>query len=423
MCDDRQLLERTLNVLQACQLPPLQFDFDSQPIGKQDFNDFHVVLDDQLHLLLDILYQNGNLLKDQDYDNQGVKLKSEFVIVACEQIEEPNEFFQTDQSILVSSLSSLLTDNFADFHNHVIRDVIDYYKKQLHNDVWKRNFGSVFGFSKFCELLSTQRKSFFDSDFIMFTLSVGSKLISLVDPLFRTIGLKLYRTIVSNCDQKKLRDLNIHQVIHGESFSLIKKSSGLAFNDHLFDVMYETSRLDDGDVRNSKWCKFDDIMTELLEKAGLESDGQLFLLLLGKLVRFCAMSYDRVESFDDIETVKAVSRETNYRTMRWIKKLSQFIIRESSRILNSREDGLKILNYFHCIYVLSFANVDAEMLGENFVHFLQKLVIMQMQILNHYQDDDKFKAEILKLLSTIRDHNIKNEELIVQLDKIILKIQ
>lgn len=421
MNDDLRLIERTLNVIEACLLPPLEFDIDSQPIGKQDFNDFRVILDDQLHLLLDILYQNGNLLRDQDYYNQSSKLKSEFVILACEQTE-PNEFFQTDQQILISSLQSLLEENFSNFHVNVIKNVIDHFKKQFQNDVWKKHFGSVFGFARFCELLSEKRNSLVDNDFIIFTLSVGSKLISLIDPMFRTVGLKIYKIIMSNTDDKRIKDLNIHQVVYRESFDLIKKSSGIAFNDHLFEVLYETSRLEDEDVKNSKWCKFDDIMTELLEKAGVESDAQLFLLLLQKLVKFCAITYDTIESFDDIEVVKANSRQTNYRTMRWIKKLTEFITRESTRILNNNENGVKILHLYHCIYIVSFSNVDAETLGTKFIAFIQKLILILMRVRNNYSADENFKIVITDFIGTVRNHLRTNDQLVNCLEKLAIEI-
>lgn len=421
MCDDQQLIERTLKIIETCIVPSLEFDFDTQPIGNKDFKLFRTALDDQLHLLLDILYQNGNLLRDQDFDNQGIELKCNFILLACEQTEM-NELFQSEQKILVSTINKLLIDNFKNFPANVIKSTIDKFKEKLSKNSWKRSLGSIFGFVRFCEILSDERCEDFNDDLIIFALSVGSNLISVIDPKYRTLGLKIYRILLTKVDREKIKNLNINEVIYTESFDLIKKSSELAFNDHLCEVLYETSRLQDHQVKNSKWCKFDDIMSELLEKASHESDLSVFILLLEKITKFCAISYD-IENFQDADEVSQIADRMNHRTMRWINKLSEFMIRESTRVLNNLENGIKILKLFHSIYILSFSTIDVKILDEKFEDFTRKLILVLMQFVNNYRDHPTMITSIIKFLQTIQEHQKKNEQLTNGLNKLIDKLQ
>lgn len=408
MCDDLQLIERTLNIIESCMVPNLDFNFDSQPIGKEDFRQFRTILDDQLHVLLDILYQNGNLLRTQEFDNQEIKLKSNFIQLACEQTEK-NKLFQSEQGILIASLNKLLNDNFKSFHVNVIKSTIDKFKEKLNKNSWKRSFGSVFGFVRFCEILTHERREDVDDDFIIFALSVGSNLITLIDPQFRTLGLKIYRILLTNGDKDKIQNLNIHEVIYKESFDLVRKSNEYDFNDHLLEVLYEISCLQDQHVKSSKWCKYDAIMNEILEKATLESDAKIFLLLLNKITKFCEISYEK-----NLE---------NYRTLRWTNKLTEFMIRESTRILNNAENGLKILSHFHSIYIVCFSNFAVEILDEKFTDFTRKLILVLMQVANNFRDNKIMIDLIIKFIETIREHQKLNTQLTNILNKLIEKVR
>ncbi|CRL05230.1 CLUMA_CG018119, isoform A, partial [Clunio marinus] len=74
MNEDNKILERAINTSAACLLPSLLSNFDANPLSHDEFNEFREILFDQLHLLLDILYQNRNLLNDKTFDNQHVQL-------------------------------------------------------------------------------------------------------------------------------------------------------------------------------------------------------------------------------------------------------------------------------------------------------------------------------------------------------------
>jgi hypothetical protein len=423
MTDDERLLERALDVSKACLLPALLFDLDTRAVHKKDFDEFRIALDDQLHLFLDILYQNGNLLRDQAFDSQLTQLRVNLLLITCEQTEA-NPFFQTDQKILVASLEKIVEKNFENFDDSVLKKVVETYKEGLRKDAWKKQLGMVHGFPKFCKILMTNRPKFIDADFTMFMLSVGSNLLTHYEPHFKTIGLKIYRNIVDLADKQLLKDLNIHQVIYSESFPMIRKSDDVDYNENLFEVLIHAVAIEDSVVKDSKWCKFDDLMEQILMQIGMEGNLEGFGVLLGKIVKLCGVGYgiggkleDQEKKLEEnpedlekkleknLEELKKNTRSMNCRTLRWIKKLMELILRESSKLLNDSPQALKTLTSFHAIYILSFSNVDSSILGQQLVDFTKKFVLILMQVARIHP------APVTSFLKTIETHQKSNQDL------------
>lgn len=422
MSDDERIIERALSASSACLLPALSADFDSMVIHKDVFNDFRFMLDDQLMLLLDILYQNGNLLRDKAHDNQLVQLRVNILILACEQTEA-NPFFLSEQKILFNSLARLLDDNFIHFDDVVIRRSIETYKNGLKKNSWKKQLGMIHSFAKFCEIILMKKPESVNSDVMMFMLYVGSNLVSHYEPNYKSIGVKVYRQMMENGDKNLLKDLNIHQVIYSESFPMIQKSSDLEYNDHLYECLLQVVAIEDSDVRDSKWCKFDDVMTELLTQFAIESNEAVSLLLLEKIVKFCGVSYEPLQGFDqherNIEELKAKTRLENYRTMRWIKKLMEMMIRESSKLMNNSSGSHKVLVTFHFIYIITISNMNPLDIGQQLTDFTKKLVLILMRVAKTFKDESKVISSIVLFINTIGQHQHQNEELLTCLDKIL----
>lgn len=412
MDSEDKLLERALKTASTCLMSPLLVDFDRSPIGREDFQEFRLMLDDQLHLLLDILYQNRTLLIEQAHDNKLTQLRVDIVLLTCEQTES-NPYFQTDQNILISSLKKLLDDNLSHFDSLVTQKLIETYKESLKKDSWKKQLGKVHGFPKFCQIMLQHRQEAVDSDLLLFMLSVGSNLVCHQDPHFKTIGLKIYRHIVELTNKDLLKETNIHQVIYSESFTMLRKSSELDYNDHLYEVLLNSVRIEDEEVVNSKWCKFDDVLTELLRQFGIESDAILSKLLMKKIVQFCGVSQRPFKSLaEDVsidenknhfEKLKAVTK-TNYRSMRWITKLTQLMIQESAKLLSSSSAAIFFLNSFHEIFILTVFNIEPSSLGEQFSNITRKFILILMRVVNHFGDDQHVKAAVRMFLETISHH-------------------
>jgi hypothetical protein len=426
MTDNENLVERALNASSACLLPPLTLDLDTQPIARQDFDDFRVALDDQLHLLLDILYQNGNLLRDKAYDNQLVELRINLLILTCEQTE-PNPFFQTDQKILVTSLGKIIDENLGSFDDVVIEKVVEKYKESLKKDSWKKQLGMIHSFPKFCEIVMKHKSQFVNGDLVIFMLSIGSNLVSHYEPYYKTIGLKIYRNIIEQGDKTLLKDLNIHQVIYSESFPMLRKSNEIDFNEHLYECLINVVSIEDSELKDSNWCHFDDVIEELLMQIGMESDSGIFGLLLEKTVKLCAISYkiqlggSQNESYFNELAVKTSS--VNCRTLRWIKKLMQMIVRESPKLLNSSDETQRILHAFHSIYIISISNTDPSTLRHHLVDFSKKIILMMMQVAKTFKDDEKVISSLVLFLKSISKHQHQNRELASSVNKILEQIK
>lgn len=422
MSDDERLIERALSASSACLLPALSADFDSMVIHKDDFNDFRIMLDDQLMTLLDILYQNGNLLRDKAHDNQLVQLRVNCLILVCEQTEA-NPFFLSEQKILYNSLASLVDDNLIHFDDVVIRKSIETYKNGLKKNCWKRQLGMIHSFAKFCEIIFAKKPESVNSDVMMFMLYVGSNLVSHYEPQYKSIGLKVCRQVMENGNKKLLKELNIHQVIYSESFPMVHKSSDLEYNDHLYECLLQVVAIEDSDVKDSKWCKFDDVMTELLTQFAIESDVAVSLLLLEKIVKFCGVSYEGLQGLDqqerNIEELRAKTRLENYRAMRWIKKLMEMMIRESPKLMNNSSDCHKVLVPFHFTYIITISNINPLDIGQQLTDFTKKLVLVLMQVAKTFKNEPKIISSIVAFIETIKQHQHQNQELLTRLDKIL----
>lgn len=407
--EDDRLIERAVSTSSACLLPSLSESFDEKSIGRDDFNEFRIILDDQLHLLLDILYQNGNLLRDRSFDNQLTQLRVNIILLRCEQTAD-NLFFQTDQTILIKSLETITNDNMNQFNDDVFVKVIEAYKIGLSKTCWKKQFGMIFSFLNFCKILFSIRDNLVDGDILTFMLSVGSNLVSHYDPHYKTMGFQIYSCILKQGNKKLLMDLNICKVIYSESFAMLRKSSEAKFNEELYESLFQAVLIEEAEFKNGKWSKFDDVMAELLNQFGIESDASTSFILLQKIVAFCAIDYrenNQKTSGKSLET----NNEVNRRTLRWLKKLMETIIRESSKLSGNSNDCLKILEAFHSIYSTSLCNVDPLILGKQLTDFSKKLVLILIQVSKKHNNPEVTQS-VCDFLKTIHQHQNSNTDFV-----------
>lgn len=428
MSDEERLVERALKTSTFCLLDPLDDDIETNPINRDDFDEFRLMLDDQLHLLLDILYQNGNLLRDQAFDSQLVQLRANLVLITCEQTE-PNPFFQSDQKILLDSLVKITDDNLKHFDDAVMQKVIQTFKDGLKKNCWKKQLGMIHGFPKFCDMLLKSKPQMVDGDVMIFILSVGSNLVLHYDPHYKTIGLKIYHRLMENGDKDLMKTLNIHHVVYSESFKMIGKSNEFDFNNHVYECLLHVLSIEDSDVKTSKWCKFDDVFEELLTQFGTESDVKVSMLLLEKIVKFCGHSYedldvalpdirlDQLKAHFDELTLK--TKQKNFRTMRWVKNLMQLMVSESAKLLSSSNNCLKVLNSFHSMYVVTISNLEPSILGNQLNEFTRKIILVLMQVARTFKHERPVISSIVLFLKTIEQHQQENSELVRCIQKIL----
>lgn len=420
---DLETLDRALCISAACLLPTLNHDCDSKPISPADFDEFRIMLDNQLYLLLDQLYQNRDLLlKSEAFDNQLVQLRVNVFLLACEQTE-PNPFFQADQEIIIDSLARLIDLNLQYFKDEKeMKKIVQAYKDGLKKDCWKKNLGLLHGFPKFCEIIVKKKPEIVNKDLLLFIISVGSKLTLHHDPHFKTIGLKVYRHVMAYVNNTLLTEMNIHEVIYSETFRMLRKSNEIYFTDHIYECLLHTVSINDRDENNSRWCKYDDVLEELLTQSCSESDVKVCRLLMKKLMKFCRLFYEDIEVDPEINSdnyydeLRSKTKRTNIRTMRWIKRLMQMMVSESSKLLGT--DCWHFLHAYHSIYILTMSNTDPKILGQQLIDFTKKIILLLMQVVRIHKNDKSVIKSVVLFMKTIEQHQQGNQELISCLQKL-----
>lgn len=421
-------IEKVLNILKSCTAPTLLEDIDNNPADSSDFEQYRRIANEQLYLLLDVLYQNRYLISTQAYDNQLIELRTKLLIVACEQLE-PNPFFQSDDQLL-TSLRKIIFDHVEGFEDAVYEKCLQYYKESLTKDKWKRNIGAVHGFPLFCEIFLRHKVKIANDDVIMFSLSVGSNLISHHDPHYKTIGTKIFRHLISLSDSQRIRHLNIHSVIFNEVLPLIQRSSEVDFNDHIYECLYQVLRIDGCRLKDTNWCKFDDVMEKLITQFSIEGDSNLCKMLLHKIVKFCTINNKNIQitsnelassSEEYFKNLRSHFREPNHLTARWTKKFMEMMTRESVTMLNNSHNAIFILNSFHSIYVATLFTINPTMLQDQLDEFVKKIVLVFMQVLRANRSNESSKA-IKYFLNTIQMHRSENVELVNCLNKVQEKV-
>lgn len=409
MDEEARLLERAVNAAKTCLLPPLQFDFDMKPLTADSFKEFKIMLDDNLQLLLDILFRNRIFLerKTENTDKELVELREKLLLLTYEQTEAP-ELFQCELENQVKALDQLIKLNFKHFGQIEIRRVVATYKENLTNDGWKRQLGMIYGFPKFCNEVLSLKQIFVDSDLLLFILSVGSKLVSHYDPQYKTLGLKIYHNLLQLGAEDLLRTFNIHEVVYNECSNMIRKNDELVYNDLLYECLLKVIQMEDAEVVNAKWCKFDCVFGPLLEHLGTQSEAELSLLLVEKIVKFCVVTYGssniNLEATEQkyFDELKETCRAENLRTMRWTRKLMDTMVRELPKLTG--KDKAKYLNAFHSIYIASFANSEKSVLGRPLTDFTKKLTKHLLMVAKQFENEKPFLNSVKSMLSTINDH-------------------
>lgn len=414
MDEEAQLVERAVNAAKSCLLPPLLFGFDLQPLSPDHFKDFRLMLADNLQLLLDILFRNRAFLerKVESTDKDLVELRAKLLLLTYEQSEAP-EMFRCELEHLVKALVQLIQLNFFKHFGPIeLQRVVAVYKETLTNDGWKKQLGMIYGFPRFCRNVLGSKQNFVDGDLLLFILSIGSKLASHYDPQYKTLGLKIYHNLLRFGAEKLLKNFNIHQVIFNECLNMIRKNDELVYNDLLYECLLSVIQMENAEVDNANWCMFDCVFGQLLENFGTQSEPELCLLLIEKILKFCLVPYDvssvSLEAIEPayFDELKKTCRRQNMRTMRWTKKLMDTIVRELPKLTG--KDKAKYLNAFHSIYIVSFANTDRLVLGRPLTDFTKKLTRQLLTLLKQFESDKIFCDSVKSMLSTINAH--QNDE-------------
>lgn len=152
---NHHVLKPIFEIIKMCLLPELKDKFTSQylDLDSSHFNEFRFELDENLKALFHLInyQQNDEIFTNQTKET--LEFRTFFVILCCEQTTECT-LYQTKNENYVKHLSKFSENCFEKLavRREVLDEAFKYYKEKLIKDVWKRNIGAVYGFSRFCEV-------------------------------------------------------------------------------------------------------------------------------------------------------------------------------------------------------------------------------------------------------------------------------
>ncbi|KAG5671627.1 hypothetical protein PVAND_001820 [Polypedilum vanderplanki] len=431
MTEDSEIIERALSITKMCIFPPLLQDFDTYSVHSDDFCDFQVVKNEQIYVLMDLLHQNIHLLLiEKAYDNRLIQLRGNLIRIICEQLSEPNQYFpNNNDEMMQKNLEDIAEKYFPIFENAVYHECIQSFKNSLKNNTWKKEIGVIHSCPMICKIIL--QHNFMSSDNLMFFLSVGSNLVAHYEPHFKTIGLNIYRYLLKS-DLRLLKSYNIHSVIYSEILPLIQRSTEINYNLYLYECLDNIIMIENEKVFNSRWCKYDDVMSRILSQFSFETDSNLCKFLAFQIVKFCCIGNSHFNHLTNedlqklnssnlnefLKDLKKQFNEPNRRSQRWIKKLMELMIRESYKSLGNLKDSLFILNAFHIIYITTIYTIEATSFHGVLEDFTRKLILAFMKILSTFKGDSEILTSILEFMSTIEEHQKGDNDLIVSINKI-----
>lgn len=182
-------------LIQLCLVPELTTDIDTQQIESAHFNEFRQNLDTNLHLLFDLLQQFDSVLFDQTTETQD--FRKNLIVLLCEQ-SAYNVPYKTEQLILQQNITHLINKWFRKIlcEKCIFELVLQYYKKLIRVDVWKKNIGAIFGFHRFCQINYETNNKLLPNE-VFFVLATGTLLLEHYEPKYKEIGIDFYNILMT----------------------------------------------------------------------------------------------------------------------------------------------------------------------------------------------------------------------------------
>ncbi|KAG4074300.1 hypothetical protein HA402_008709 [Bradysia odoriphaga] len=191
---DTDKISLASELIQLCLVPELITDIDTQQIEAAHFKQFKQILDENLHLLFDLIQQYENDLFEKTAATQ--TFRKGLVILLCEQSAD-NVPFKTDQVMLQQNITNL-TNKWLRVvvDERCLELVLQHYKALIKVDVWKKNIGAIFGFHRFCELYYRSTNLLQMSE-VFFVLATGTLLLEHYEPKYKQLGIDLYNILLA----------------------------------------------------------------------------------------------------------------------------------------------------------------------------------------------------------------------------------
>lgn len=192
---DSEKISLASELVQQCLVPELITDIDAQQIDATHFEGFKKILDENLHILFDLVQQYESVVFEKTTETE--IFRKTFLILLCEQSAE-NVPYKSDQLMLQQNVAHLIDKWFRNIINDkcIFELVLLYYKSLIKADVWKRNIGAIHGFHRFCQLNYNANNLLHTAE-VFFVLATGTLLLEHYEPVYKEMGIDLYNILIT----------------------------------------------------------------------------------------------------------------------------------------------------------------------------------------------------------------------------------
>ncbi|KAM7361238.1 uncharacterized protein ACRADG_010705 [Cochliomyia hominivorax] len=413
-------LNKIRELINSCLLPQLKYDFDSIPIERDLFKDYHEYLRIQLPLLYDWIQQHPSSFTfagiASDEDEAKREIKAYLIVLMCE-ITFPNSIYQLSESKLIENAERIL-QNMEVFSKEVEDLICKYYEDKLNKDKWKKQLAAVHGFVKYLELRfsnSHVTDQIISHKFLMFCLSVALNIRSCYETHYKSLSTSIFLIMLRNGDKDDIITMNIHSVIYDAVFKDIHIMDSIGFITKQWNCLSKC--LDFYENFDSfTWNHLDDMMEVLIRNITLAPDIESSICLLKFvkefIVYFTLNQNDFKEFFStdlkqmcNMNEYRSLSNSnTSYTCYRWAKNILQMFVLESHKIMQSTHVANQILQEFHKIYILAILPIDLSVVEPLLIIFLNKFIAVLLKAAKLHKFQEDIMLVITSLLETFYYH-------------------
>ncbi|KAJ6633399.1 hypothetical protein Bhyg_16816, partial [Pseudolycoriella hygida] len=421
---DSEKVSLAIELLQLCLLPELITDIDSQLVEPEHFKEFKRHLDENLHLLFDLLQQHEECLFVNATETQ--TFRKYFVLMLCEQSAE-NALHRTDDLMVQQNIAHLIEKWFRKIvsEKSVLELVLQHYKMCIKVDVWKKNIGAIFGFHRFCQLNYKSNNELKITE-IFFVLATGTLLSEHYEPQYKQLGIDLFNIMMTFSNKSDILTANIHHAVYATCSLNIPKIQDHKCSVELWKCLYKCLEIDVSWKRTSDWHKVDQLMMDLLRSIAFEGNLSRSTILFYFAAQFAALPSGKKSllgalnhlSRGDNKNGESVPKvdwsllRREYREIdsfivyKWVKKMLLLIGNQNMFCGDSFEVACN-LQAIHLTYIIWIFSIPLVLVSSPILDMLTKLVPSLLECYKRYKTDQSVSEvvdEIRELFTTFLEH-------------------
>ncbi|KAL9898852.1 uncharacterized protein ACN427_006800 isoform 2-T2 [Glossina fuscipes fuscipes] len=410
--------ESIKDLIQNCLLPELKENFDSALINKECFKSYHECLLVQLPVIFDWMHEQEKWLfssKENDHEKQDIQGQLIILLSELSGLSSYEAIYNLDSNSQLLTHVERLLNRFEIRMSPKAEEIIfNYYKDKLHKDKWKRNLGTIHGFTRYLEH-RFQGSFGMTQLFLNFSLAVALNVRTCHESHYKYLSTKIFHTMLDQGNANDIRKTNIHSVIYDAALKDIYIMDSLVFVKSLWNCLLKCLNFY-SEIDSFTWSQVDDLLEVLIRNVTLAPDSSTSLQLttfINRLMVYFAINNRELEEKlkTDLTKVNCLkdcrvlfSQNTSYTCYRWAKSILQMFILESHKLKQSPDTSLKLLNELHHCYLVTIFPINLCVIESHLVEFMEKFNIIIMEVVRIQKENETVLKAITDLLETFYLH-------------------